>query len=492
MLFLCIDLKSFYASVECVARGLDPLDTNLVVADESRTEKTICLAVTPSLKAFGVPGRPRLFEVNQIMRNVNDERLRRVPSGEFSGSSHFAGELMKNRSLKADFIIARPHMSRYMQVSSHIYGIYLKYISAEDIHVYSVDEVFIDITNYIRMYECTPRELAMRMIGDVMKETGITATAGIGTNMFLAKIAMDIVAKKMPPDKDGVRIAELDEASFRRQLWGHTPLTDFWRFGPGITRRLEKLRIHTLGDLARVSERNENVIYREFGKNAELIIDHAWGWEPCTIAEVRSYRPENHSLSQGQVLPEPYKYDSALLIVKEMTDLLSLDLVRKGVTADQLVLDIGYDHSFIPEDYEGKIVYDHYGKKVPAGVHGSVNLGKYTSSAAVFINAATGLFREIADERLLVRRICIAANHVIREEAVPDTSEIQYSFFEDTEAVRQKRQAEEKRLEREKNIQKAMVLIKSKYGKNAILKGMNFEEGGTAIERNGQVGGHRA
>ena len=492
MLFLCIDLKSFYASVECTARGLDPLDTNLVVADETRTEKTICLAVTPSLKSFGVPGRPRLFEVNQIMRNINDERLRRVPSGEFSGSSHFAGELRRNRSLKADFLIARPRMAMYMKVSSDIYSIYLKYISPEDIHVYSVDEVFIDITNYVRLYECSPRDLAMRMIRDVMKKTGITATAGIGTNMFLAKIAMDIVAKKMPADKDGVRIAELDEASFRRQLWNHTPLTDFWRFGPGITRRLEKLRIHTLGDLARVSERNENLIYREFGKNAELIIDHAWGWEPCTIAEARSYRPENHSLSQGQVLPEPYKYDSALLIVKEMTDQLSLDLVRKGVVADQLVLAVGYDHSFIPEDYEGKIVYDHYGKKVPAGVHGSVNLGKYTSSTVTFINAAVRLFREIVDERLFVRRICIAANHVIYEDSVPDTSEIQYSFFEDTEAVMRKRQAEEEKRVREKNIQDALVSIRSRYGKNAILKGMNFEEGGTAIERNGQVGGHRA
>ncbi|MBP0960920.1 MAG: DNA methylase [Oscillospiraceae bacterium] len=492
MICLCIDLKSFYASVECIARGFDPLNTNLVVADESRTEKTICLAVTPSLKSLGVPGRPRLFEVEQIMRDVNEERLRGVPSGEFSGSSHFACELQRNRSLKADFIIAPPHMARYMKISSYIYSIYLKYISPEDIHVYSVDEVFIDITNYIRMYDCTPHDLAMRIIRDVLDETGITATAGIGTNMFLAKIAMDIVAKKMPADKNGVRIAELDEASFRRKLWGHTPLTDFWRFGPGITRRLEKLRIHTLGDLARVSERNENVIYREFGKNAELIIDHAWGWEPCTIAEVRSYRPENHSMSQGQVLPEPYKYDSALLIVKEMADLLSLDLVRKGVSADQLVLSLGYDHSYIPKDYEGKIVLNHYGKKVPAGAHGSLNFGKYTSSAVIFINAAVRLFREIADERLLVRRICIAANHVIPESAVPDTSEIQYSFFDDAEAVRRKRQDEEEKLAREKKIQQTLVSIKSRYGKNAILKGMNFEEGGTAIERNGQVGGHRA
>ncbi len=475
-----------------MARGYDPLDTNLVVADETRTEKTICLAVTPSLKAFGVPGRPRLFEVNQIMRNVNEERLRGIPSGRFTGSSHFAGELQKNRSLRADFITAPPHMSEYMRVSSEIYSIYLRYLSPDDIHVYSVDEVFMDITNYIRMYNCTPRDLAMRMIRNVLDETGITATAGIGTNMFLAKIAMDIVAKKMPADRDGVRVAELDEYTFRRELWGHKPLTDFWRFGAGITRRLEKLRIHTLGDLARVSERNENVLYREFGKNAELIIDHAWGWEPCTIAEIKEYRPENHSMSQGQVLAEPYKYDDALLIVKEMADQLSLDLVRKGVTADQLVLTLGYDHSLIPQDYEGKTVLNHYGKKVPESAHGTVNLGKYTASTVLFISAAAKLFHDIADRRLLVRRICIAANHVIPEDTVPDAPDIQLSFFEDNEAADIKRKAEEEKLAREKKIQQAIVQIKSKYGKNAVLKGMNFEKGGTAIERNGQVGGHRA
>ena len=492
MICLCIDLKSFYASAECVARGLDPLDTNLVVADESRTEKTICLAVTPSLKSLGVPGRPRLFEVNQIMRNVNADRMRGVPSGEFSGSSHFACELEKNRNLKADFIIAPPHMSYYMNLSAEIYSIYLKYISPDDIHVYSVDEVFIDITEYIVLYKCSAHDLAMRMIKDVLDETGITATAGIGTNMFLAKIAMDIVAKKMPADRDGVRIAELDEFTFREKLWSHTPLTDFWRFGAGITRRLEKLRIHNLGELARVSERNENVLYREFGKNAELIIDHAWGWEPCTIAEIKAYRPENHSLSKGQVLPEPYNYETAFLVVKEMTDLLSLDLVSKSSVADQLVLTLGYDHSFIPQDYEGKIVYDHYGKKVPASAHGSISLGKYTASTSLFLNAVSKLYRDIADSRLLVRRICLAANHVISEENIPDEPEIQYSFFEDSEALKKKCKAEEEKAEREKKIQKVIVSIKSRYGKNAILKGMNFEKGGTAIERNGQVGGHRA
>ncbi|MCQ2464870.1 MAG: DNA methylase, partial [Oscillospiraceae bacterium] len=437
-------------------------------------------------------GRARLFEVIQKMKEVNGERLRLSPYHEFTGSSYTASELMGNYSLKADFITAQPQMAHYMDVSAQIYSIYLRYIAPEDIHVYSVDEVFIDVTGYLSTYRCTARELALRMIRDVLRETGITATAGIGTNMFLAKIAMDIVAKKMPADSDGVRIAGLDEESFRRELWSHTPLTDFWRFGSGITRRLERLGVKNLGELARLSVRNEDLLYREFGKNAELIIDHAWGYEPCTIADIKSYRPENHSLSQGQVLSEPYSYDKAMLIVKEMTDQLSLDLVRKGVAADQIVLTVCYDHSYIPEDYEGKLEKNHYGKTVPKSAHGTASVGRYTSSTMLFINTAVKLYSEITDRRLLVRRIYVVANHVIPESQIPEEPPVQYSLFDDVSLIEKQREEEQQKLRRERSIQNALVSIKSKYGKNAVLKGMNFEKGGTAIERNGQVGGHKA
>ncbi|MDD6825550.1 MAG: DNA methylase [Oscillospiraceae bacterium] len=492
MTYICIDLKSFYASVECAARGLDPLDTNLVVADAGRTEKTICLAVTPSLKALGIPGRPRLFEVIQKTEQINAERSRLNSYRKFTGSTYLASEFTSDNTLKVDFIVAPPQMSYYMEVSASVYKIYLRYIAPEDIHVYSVDEVFIDVTNYLPMYKCNAHDLAMRMIRDVLKETGITATAGIGTNMFLAKIAMDIVAKKMPADKDGVRISELDEMSFRKNLWNHTPLTDFWRFGPGISSRLNRLRIHNLGELARLSERNEDVLYREFGKNAELIIDHAWGYEPCKISDIKAYRPENHSISQGQVLPAPYSYEKAMLIVKEMTDQLSLDLVRKSVVSDQLVLTVCYDHSYIPEDYGDKLETNHYGKSVPKSAHGSMNIGTYTSSSRLFTNAALKLYKNITDRRLLVRRIYVVANHVIPEGEIPEEPDVQYSFFHDSEKIDREREEEKKRLQKERNIQNAILSIKAKYGKNAVLKGMNFEEGGTAIERNGQVGGHRA
>ena len=492
MTYICIDLKSFYASVECAARGLDPLDTNLVVADAGRTEKTICLAVTPSLKALGIPGRPRLFEVIQKTEHINAEISRLNSYRKFTGSTYLASEFTSDNTLKVDFIVAPPQMSYYMEVSASVYKIYLRYIAPEDIHVYSVDEVFIDVTNYLPMYKCNAHDLAMRMIRDVLKETGITATAGIGTNMFLAKIAMDIVAKKMPADKDGVRISELDEMSFRKNLWNHTPLTDFWRFGPGISSRLNRLRIHNLGELARLSERNEDVLYREFGKNAELIIDHAWGYEPCKISDIKAYRPENHSISQGQVLPAPYSYEKAMLIVKEMTDQLSLDLVRKSVVSDQLVLTVCYDHSYIPEDYGDKLETNHYGKSVPKSVHGSINIGTYTSSSRLFTNAALKLYKNITDRRLLVRRIYVVANHVIPEGEIPEEPDVQYSFFHDSEKIDREREEEKKRLQKERNIQNAILSIKARYGKNAVLKGMNFEEGGTAIERNGQVGGHRA
>lgn len=492
MVYICIDLKSFYASAECALRGLDPLDTNLVVADESRTEKTICLAVTPSLKAYGIPGRARLFEVVQRMNEINADRRRLNGYREFTGSSDSASELAKNPSLKADYIIAQPQMAYYMEVSSQIYSIYLKYIAPEDIHVYSIDEVFIDATNYLTMYRCTAHELAVRMIRAVLNATNITATAGIGTNMYLAKIAMDIVAKKMPADRDGVRIAELDEMSYREKLWNHTPLTDFWRVGAGTAESLRKLGIYTMGELARLTVRNEDVLYRKFGKNAELIIDHAWGWEPCTIAAVKSYTPENRSLSQGQVLSKPYSYEKAKLIVKEMTDILALDLVKKGLAADQIVLTVCYDHSYIPEGYEGALEINHYGKITPRSVRGTSNLGKFTSSSSIFICKAIELYSSITDRRLLVRRIYVVAGHVIPEKDIPDEPEPQYSFFDDIEMLERKRQEEKRRLMREKNIQNAIVRIKEKYGKNAVLRGMNFEEGGTAIERNGQVGGHRA
>ena len=491
--YAAIDLKSFYASAECVAREYDPLKTNLVVADISRTEKTICLAVSPSLKAIGVPGRPRLFEVIQKVEMENNRRLRSAPHGRFSGESYFADELAKDRSLKLTYVIAEPKMRHYMKVSTNIYKIYLKYIAPEDIHVYSIDEVFIDLTNYMDTYHCTAHELVMRMIRDVLDNTGITATAGIGTNLFLAKVAMDIVAKKMPPDKDGVRIAELDERSFREKLWSHEPITDFWQIGGGIARRLESLRIHNMGELARYSEHNEDALYKAFGVKAELIIDHAWGWEPCTIAAIKAYRPENHSLSQGQVLSKPYTAEKAKLIVREMTDQLVLDMVRKGVVADQIVLNIGYDHTGVPEDYTGTMAINHYGKSVPKPAHGSVNLGRHTASTKHILAAVMRLFDQITDKSLMVRRLNVTANHVIFERDLQeDDVPVQYGLFDDVDALERRREKEKEELAKERRLQEAMLSIKSRYGKNAVLKGMNFTEGATARERNGQVGGHKA
>ena len=491
--YAAIDLKSFYASVECVEHKLDPLNTNLVVADRSRTEKTICLAVSPSLKAIGVPGRPRLFEVIQKVEAENQRRLRSAPGGRFSGESYYADELAKDRSKKLTYVIASPQMRRYMEVSANIYKIYLKYVAPEDIHVYSIDEVFIDITNYLETYQCSAHDLVMRMVRDVLNNTGITATAGIGTNLFLAKVAMDIVAKKMPPDKDGVRIAELDEMSFREKLWGHEPITDFWQIGSGIARRLEALHITNMGQLALCSEYNEDILYKTFGVKAELIIDHAWGWEPCTIAAIKAYRPENHSLSQGQVLSKPYSAEKAKLIVREMTDQLVLDMVRKRVVADQIVLNIGYDHTGIPEDYSGKLVLNYYGKKAPKPAHGSVNLGRYTASTKIILSAMMQLCDCILDKELLVRRLNVAVNHVIYEKDMPEEdTPVQYGLFDDVEALERKREQEKATLAKERKLQEAMLAIKGKYGKNAVLKGMNFQEDATARERNGQVGGHRA
>lgn len=502
--YVAIDLKSFYASVECADRGLDPLGVNLVVADASRTEKTICLAVSPTLKSYGVSGRARLFEVVQRVGEVNIERKKRAPEGVLTGKSFVDSELKTNPSLAVDYIVAPPRMHKYMEVSNKIYDIYLRYVAPEDMHVYSVDEVFLDVTDYLNTYKMSAHELAITMIRDVLSETGITATAGIGTNMYLAKIAMDIVAKKMPPDKDGVRIAELNEASYRRILWDHRPLTDFWRVGPGISRKLEKNGMFTMGDVARCSVGeagsfyNEELLYKLFGINAELLIDHAWGWEPCRISDVKSYKPENNSLSLGQVLSEPYEFDKAKLIIKEMTELLVLDLVEKGVVTDQMVLNIGYDIENLTDPkrfakYKGEVVFDHYKRPVPKPAHGSINLKMPTSSTRLIMEAVTELFDRIVDPDLTVRRMNVVANHVVREgKAKPKEDFEQLDLFTDYSALEKERDKEREELEREKRVQQAVITIKNKYGKNAILKGMNLCEGATSIDRNKQIGGHKA
>ena len=503
--YIAIDLKSFYASVECQERGLDPLVTNLVVADESRTEKTICLAVTPALKSFGVAGRARLFEAVQRVKEVNKERLAAAPGRKFSGSSYNLDELKKDPSLELEFIIAKPQMAKYMQISTQIYRCYLRYVSSEDVHIYSVDEVFIDATDYLKLYGLTANEFAMKMIKDVLLETGITATAGIGTNMYLCKIAMDIVAKRMPADENGVRIAELDEMSYRRQLWAHKPITDFWRIGRGYARKLAKYGMYTMGDVARCSlggkndYLNEDLLYRLFGVNAELLIDHAWGYESCTIADIKSYVPQNNSLSSGQVLSEPYPFEKAKLVCREMIDNLVLKMVDKGLVCDQIVLTVGYDIENLkdPErrkNYKGPVVADWYGRLVPKEGHGSINAGEFTSSGKLLIRITMELFDQITDPALLVRRMYVVANHVRREEDVEKKEEEfeQLDLFTDYEALLKERKEKREELEREKRRQKAVLEIKKKYGKNAILKGMNLEEGATAMERNAQVGGHKA
>lgn len=490
--YLAIDLKSFYASVECVERGLDPLDTHLVVADEKRTEKTICLAVTPALKAYGIPGRVRLFEVMQKAEMINRERLRKNGYHAFSGASASAKALETDASLQLQYLVAPPQMAHYIQTSTQIYRIYLRYVAPEDIHVYSIDEVFIDISSYLKMYHCTPRALAERMIKAVLRETGITATVGIGSNLYLAKVAMDIVAKHMPADQDGVRIAQLDEISYRKQLWDHQPLTDFWRIGNGYQKKLSDSYLYTMGDIARCSLQNEDKLYRLFGVNAELLIDHAWGWEPCTIADIKAYRPENHSISQGQVLSCPYSRSKARLIVKEMTDQLVLDLVEKGLAADQVTLTVGYDGASVPDDYHGILQKDRYGKKIPKQAHGSRKLEYTTDSFQEILKAVLELFDQITDEKLMVRRMYVVANHVIPTAEVPEERPVQLNLFEDATAIQQAQEHRKMALEREHRLQKTLLAIKGRYGKNAILKGMNFQEGATARERNGQVGGHRA
>lgn len=502
--YIAIDLKSFYASVECMERGLDPMTTNLVVADPSRTEKTICLAVSPSLRARGISGRPRLFEVIQKVGEINAVRRQNAPGRKLTGSSCQDEELKNDPSLAVDYITAPPQMARYMKISSEIYKVYLKYIAPEDMHVYSIDEVFIDATAYLNTYQMTARELAMTIILDVLSSTGITAAAGIGTNLYLCKIAMDIGAKHALPDKNGVRIAELDEMSYRHSLWNHRPLTDFWRVGRGYAKKLEAHGLFTMGDIARCSlgnpsdYYNEDLLYDLFGVNAELLIDHAWGWEPCTMADIKAYRPESNSVGSGQVLQCPYTFEKARLVVREMTELLVLDLVDKGLVTDQIVLTVGYDITnlsdpAISKNYHGEIKNDRYGRKIPKHAHGTANLGHYTSSTRQIMQAVTELFDRIVNNDLLVRRINMAATHVVPDADVKQ--EMQYEqldLFTDYSALQEQQKKESEELKREKKLQHAMLEIKKKYGKNAILKGMNLQEGATAIDKNNQIGGHRA
>lgn len=502
--YIAIDLKSFYASVECRERNRDPLTTNLVVADPSRTEKTICLAVSPSLKKYGLSGRARLFEVIQKVNAANNIRKLKAQNKVFCGSSDDSIELQKNPSLKIDYITAPPRMARYMEYSTKIYNIYLKYIAPEDIHIYSIDEVFIDVTHYLSTYNMTAHALAMTMIQDILDTTGITATAGIGTNMYLCKIAMDIVAKHIEPDKNGVRIAELDEMSYRRLLWNHRPITDFWRVGRGYSKKLEKIGLYTMGDIARCSigkptdYYNEELLYKLFGINAELLIDHAWGYEPCTMEDVKTYKPETNCISSGQVLHCPYEFDKARLVVKEMTDLMVLDLVDKGLVTNQIVLTIGYDIENITDknrsqSYKGTVTTNYYGKKVPKPAHGTTILPKQTSSTTLITNAVMELYDKIVNKKLLIRRINIVANKLVDEHSVKNANKYeQLDLFTDYEILKKQREKENAESEREKRMQNTILNIKKKFGKNAILKGMNLQEGATAKDRNNQIGGHKA
>ncbi|MCI8537427.1 MAG: DNA methylase [Oscillospiraceae bacterium] len=485
--YLCVDLKSFYASVECVERNLDPMTTNLVVADLSRTEKTICLAVTPSLKAYGISGRARLFEVVQKVKEINAQRLTRAPSRKFSDSSYHDTLLKQMPGLSLDYIVATPRMALYMEHSARIYNIYLKYVAPEDLYSYSIDEVFLDITPYLKTYGVSAHELTKRIIQDVYQTTGITATAGLGTNLFLCKVAMDIVSKHVPADEDGVRIAELDERNYRRLLWDHRPLTDFWRVGPGYAKKLEAIGIRTMGDIARCSVQAEDVLYQLFGVNAELLIDHSWGWEPCTIADIKAYKPQTHSMGGGQVLQCPYSFEKARLVVREMAERLALDLLDRKMVTDQIVLTVGYDRESLA-NYKGTVTADRYGREVPKHAHGSYNLGRWTSSAKLIVNAAMELYERIVNPELSIRRLYLVANHATEEASAVQDSFEQLDLFTDMEAKRK----EEEALAKERSIQQAMLDIQKKYGKNAILKATSLEEGATARERNRQIGGHKA
>ena len=502
--YIAIDLKSFYASVECIERGLNPMTTNIVVADAERSEKTICLAVSPSLKSHGISGRPRLFQVVQRINAINAERKCKAPGGRFTGSSFDDNVIASSPEYSVDYIVAPPRMAKYMEVSTEIYNIYLKYIAPEDIHVYSIDEVFIDATDYLKTYNMSPRELAMIMIKDVLDTTGITATAGIGTNLYLCKVAMDIEAKHIEPDKDGVRIAELDEMSYRRKLWDHRPLTDFWRIGKGYAEKLEKIGLYTMGDIARCSLGgpgeyfNEDMLYRMFGVNAELLIDHAWGWEPCRISDIKGYKPRNRSIGSGQVLHEPYTYEKAGIVVREMIDALSLDLVEKGLVTNQLVLTIGYDianlsNPRLSAQYRGQVSTDRYGRSIPKHAHGTENLQRKTSSSQVLADAMMNLYRRITDKNLLIRRIAMSTNRVTDEKCMEEKPEFQQlDFFTDYEALQQQMEEEKSRLQEERQMQETLLNIKKKFGKNAVLKGMSLQEGATARDKNNQIGGHKA
>ena len=503
-IYIAIDLKSFYASVECNERGLDPLTTNLVVADAERTEKTICLAVSPSLKAYGIPGRARLFEVAQRVGEVNAERLGKIHRHKFLGSSCFSDELKEHPEFSVSYVTAKPRMALYMDYSTRIYNIYLRYIAPEDMHVYSIDEVFMDVTHYLKTYHMTARELAEKMIAEVMDETGITATGGIGTNLYLCKVAMDIMAKHVEPNERGVRIAELDEMSYRRFLWNHRPLTDFWRVGPGYRKKLEEAGLYTMGDIARCSVGgvrdyyNEELLYRMFGVNAELLIDHAWGYEPVTMEEIKAYKPETNSIGSGQVLHCPYDYEHTEIIVREMTDVLVLGLVEKGLVTDQLVLDIGYDIENIsnPErrkKYHGEVKKDRYGRLVPKHAHGTVNLPLKTSSTSQILDAVLKLYGQITDRNLLIRRVYLTANHIVDEKTAERKPAFeQMDLFTDYEALEKKEKEQEAKRAKERKLQEAMLSVKKKYGKNAVLKGTSLQEGATTIDRNRQIGGHQA
>lgn len=498
--YLCIDLKSFYASVECIERGLDPLTTNLVVADEGRTEKTICLAVTPSLRAYGIPGRARLFEVVQTVRNINNKRRLNAPKHVLCEKSCDAVQLKLNPSLELDYIIAKPRMAHYMEHSAKIYEIYLKYVSSDDILVYSIDEVFMDITDYLNANGKNPNDFARTIIQDVLDKTGITATAGIGTNMYLAKIAMDITAKKMEPDKYGVRIAYLDEMAYRRQLWEHRPLTDFWRVGKGYSKKLEDNRMFTMGDIARESttQFGRKRLKKLFGINAKMLIDHAWGYEPCTIAEAKAYTPDNKSISTGQVLKCPYNFDKARIIVWEMLELLALDLVEKQLATNQIVLTVGYDREClinpeISKKYSGEITADMYGRQIPKHAHGTANIKRFTSSAKLITDAVLKLYDEIVGKDLLIRRVTISANNLAAESSIKENDDYeQLDFFNDYNEIKSKREIEDAELKKERKIQETILDIKQKYGKNSIMKGTNLQEGATTIERNKSIGGHNA
>ena len=494
--FIAVDLKSFYASVECAERKFDPMDVNLVVADETRTEKTICLAVSPSLKAYGISGRARLFEVIQKVKEVNRERKKRAPNRTFRGKSYIDSELKSDPSLELDFFIAPPRMALYMDYSARIFDIYQQFVAPEDIHVYSIDEVFLDVTKYLSSYKLTAHELAMKMIKEVFRLTGITATAGVGTNLYLCKVAMDIVAKHVPADENGVRIAELDEMSYRKLLWSHRPITDFWRVGRGYADKLAAHGMYTMGDVARCSLTHEDWLYKLFGVNAELLIDHAWGWEPCSIADIKAYQPKDNSLGSGQVLQSAYDFEKGKLIAREMTDLLVLDLVDKRLVTNQLVLTVGYDVENLTDPerrkrYRGEITVDRYGREIPRHAHGTINLKNFTSSTRLITEAVMELYDRIVDKDLLIRRMYVVANHIVDRNHTPNEKPMQLDLFTDYEAESRKQAEEDEVLKKERSVQEAILSIHKKFGKNALVRGMNMEEGATTISRNDTIGGHK-